>query len=55
MGLARNILGINRDRGWTQKIQEAFLAFRLEAKYSKDEILVEYLNRIHFGRLSVGI
>lgn len=55
MGLARNILGINRDRGWLEKIQEALLALRIEAKYSKDDILTGYFNRVHFGRLAVGI
>lgn len=55
MGLARNILGINRNRGWKEKLQEVVLALRIEAKYSKEDILAGYLNRVHFGRLSVGI
>jgi penicillin-binding protein 1C len=55
MGLARNLLGINRDRNLLEKIQEMLLAFRIEARYSKQEILLEYLNRVSFGRLSTGI
>lgn len=55
MGLARNLLGINRKRTVSGKIQEIVLAIRLEIRYSKSEILSAYLNRVHFGRLAIGI
>lgn len=38
-----------------RKIQEAHLAYELEAKYSKDKILELYLNDIYFGRSCYGI
>ena len=39
----------------TRKIQEAVLAMQLEHKYTKDEILTFYLNKIFFGESSFGI
>lgn len=55
MGLARNLLGINRKRTISGKIQEIILALRIEIRYSKSEILSAYLGRVHFGRLAIGI
>lgn len=55
MGLARNVLGINRERNFSEKFREILLAFRLESRYSKREILLEYLGRANFGRLAIGI
>ena len=37
------------------KIAEAWLALRLEATLSKGEILVQYLNRIAYGRQAYGV
>lgn len=39
----------------TRKIQEAILAIQLEHKYTKEEILTFYLNKIYFGEASYGI
>ncbi|MHB1654418.1 MAG: transglycosylase domain-containing protein [Desulfitobacteriaceae bacterium] len=39
----------------TRKIQEATLAIQLERRYTKDEILTFYLNKIFFGESSFGI
>jgi penicillin-binding protein 1A len=39
----------------SRKIQEAALAIQLEHKYTKDEILTFYLNKIFFGESSYGI
>ena len=39
----------------TRKIQEAYLALKLEKKYDKDKILETYLNVIYFGNGSYGI
>lgn len=55
MGLARNILGINRERSFGAKAQEVVLALGLELRFTKDEILKEYVNRIEFPRISVGV
>ena len=55
MGLARNLLGIERSRSYAAKLSEIWLAVRLELSYSKDQILREYLERIEFGRLSIGV
>jgi penicillin-binding protein 1A len=38
-----------------RKISEALLAYKLEQKYSKDEILAMYLNTIYFGHGSYGV
>lgn len=45
---ARNLF-LNYNKTWSRKFDEAFLAFRLEAHYSKDEILEGYLNTINYG------
>ena len=55
MGLARNLLGVTRDRSIGAKLEEIALAIRLELAYSKSEILRLYLERIEFGRLSIGV
>lgn len=39
----------------TRKIQEAIMAVALEHKYTKDEILTFYLNKIFLGESSYGI
>lgn len=39
----------------TRKIQEQYLAIQLEHIYTKDEILVAYLNNINFGNRSFGV
>ncbi|MFT3709656.1 MAG: penicillin-binding protein 1C [Archangium sp.] len=44
-----------RERTFAGKVQEALWAMRLEAHLSKDEILVQYLNRIPFGNNTFGI
>ena len=52
--LARNIFLTNK-RTFGRKIQEAVLALALELKYSKNQILELYLNRVYFGGGSYGI
>ncbi|MGA1874539.1 MAG: penicillin-binding protein 1A [bacterium] len=39
----------------SRKIKEALLAYRIERKYSKQEILELYLNQIYFGNGAYGI
>ena len=52
--LARNIF-LNNKRTFARKLQEAVLALALEWKFSKDQILELYLNRVYFGGGSYGI
>ena len=41
---------LSQDRTFKRKIQEFFIALRLERQYTKEEILEMYLNQIYFGR-----
>ncbi len=45
---AKNLF-LDFDKTWKRKITEAWLTIRLEAHYSKDEILEGYLNTINYG------
>lgn len=44
-----------QSRTFTRKIKEVVLAVKLARKYSKPQILDDYLNTIYFGRNSYGI
>ena len=46
---------LNQDRVFKRKIQEMVLSFQMESKYSKEEILAMYFNRIYFGEGAYGI
>jgi 1A family penicillin-binding protein len=52
--LARQAFLSNERTLW-RKAREAILALRLEASFSKDEILEMYLNRIYLGRGFYGV
>ncbi len=52
--LARNAF-LTSDKQLERKIKEVLLAFKLEANYSKDEILSMYLNKIYFGAGAYGV
>lgn len=45
----------SQKRTLVRKIREVLLAYRLEKKYSKDQILDKYLNTIYFGEGAYGI
>lgn len=47
--LARDLF-LTRERLVTRKIKEALLAIKIEKRYTKDEILERYFNRINLGR-----
>ncbi|WEX73941.1 PBP1A family penicillin-binding protein [Sinorhizobium numidicum] len=49
------ILYLERERTWKRKIQEAVIAFWLERKLGKDEILTRYLNNIYLGAGATGV
>jgi penicillin-binding protein 1A len=52
--LARNIF-LTNNRTFGRKVKEAILALALERKFSKDQILELYLNRVYFGGGAYGI
>lgn len=51
---AKNLF-LNFDKTWKRKINEALYTIRIEAHYSKDEILEGYLNTINYGHGNYGI
>lgn len=56
--LARNLLldaDERYERSLRRKLREAWLAWRLERIYSKDQVLELYLNQAYFGNFAVGI
>ncbi len=52
--LAKNLF-LTQERTISRKIQEAILALWLERRYSKDQILELYLNRVYFGSGAYGV
>jgi len=52
--LARNMF-LNSNRTFDRKAREAVLAMALEWKFSKDQILELYLNKVYFGGGAYGI
>ncbi|MES2737832.1 MAG: transglycosylase domain-containing protein [Verrucomicrobiota bacterium] len=52
--LARQTFGL-MEKSYKRKIMEAFVAQRIERKFTKSEILELYLNRIFFGKNFYGI
>src|SRR3954471_14191911 len=52
--LARNIF-LTNNRNFGRKIREGILALALERRFSKDQVLELYLNRVYFGGGAYGI
>jgi penicillin-binding protein 1A len=52
--LARNIF-LNNSRTLDRKIREALLAMAIERKFSKDQVLELYLNKVYFGGGAYGV
>lgn len=52
--LARNIF-LSHEVSWERKIKEMFIAWELEKKYSKEQIMEFYLNNIYFANGYYGI
>ena len=52
--LAKNLF-LEPRRDLERKVQEAIIAVWLEQKYTKDEILELYLNRVYFGSGAYGV
>jgi penicillin-binding protein 1A len=54
MQVARNFF-LSREKTYLRKLNEIFLALKIERKLSKDQILELYLNKIYLGHRSYGI
>ena len=54
MQLARNFY-LSKEKTYTRKIREIFLAFKIESELSKQQILELYLNKIYLGKRSYGV
>jgi penicillin-binding protein 1A len=52
--LARNVF-LNSNRTFDRKIREMVLALAIETKFSKDQILELYLNKVYFGGGAYGV
>lgn len=52
--LAKNLF-LTQERTISRKIQEAILAIWLEKRFSKDQILELYMNRVYFGSGAYGV
>ncbi|HJW74796.1 MAG TPA: transglycosylase domain-containing protein, partial [Thermoleophilia bacterium] len=46
---------VGNERTLARKIREAFLAWQLENRWSKDKILTEYLNSVYYGAGAYGV
>ncbi|MFD1394336.1 transglycosylase domain-containing protein [Kroppenstedtia eburnea] len=55
MQVARNLILNDRDKTFMRKVSEITLAYNLERKYTKKEILEGYLNYIYLGNGVSGI
>jgi membrane peptidoglycan carboxypeptidase len=46
---------LNREKKYSRKVREVLLAYKVEAHFTKDEILEAYFNEIPYGRNSYGV
>lgn len=52
--LAR-LLFLSQEKTFSRKLKEALLAVKIEQRYSKDDILVLYMNQCYFGHGAYGV
>ena len=52
--LARDYF-LTREELFTRKLREAFLAYQIEKKFSKEEIIALFLNKMFFGQRAYGV
>ncbi|MGB9695157.1 MAG: transglycosylase domain-containing protein [Caldisericaceae bacterium] len=52
--LARSMF-LTNERTIDRKVKEALIAFKIESKFTKDEILEMYLNQVYFGAGAYGV
>ena len=55
MQLIKNLYDPTAGRTISKKIEEAYLAFQYEKKFTKDEILTKYLNGVFYGQNAIGV
>lgn len=55
MQLVKNLYSPNAGRTLAKKIEEAYLAYQFEQKYTKDQILTRYLNSVFYGQNAIGV
>ncbi len=48
-------LFLTLDKTWRRKLEEAFLTYRMEHEFSKQEIFALYLNVVFFGQRAYGV
>ncbi len=53
MQVARNFF-LSKEKTFTRKFNEVLLAFKIEANFSKDQILELYINQIYLGQRAYG-
>ncbi|MEO1247750.1 MAG: PBP1A family penicillin-binding protein [Pseudomonadota bacterium] len=52
--LARDYF-LTRERLFTRKLREAFLAYKIEQEFSKEQIMALFLNKMFFGQRAYGV
>jgi len=52
--LARDYF-LTRERRFTRKLREAFLAFKIEQEFTKEQIMALFLNKMFFGQRAYGV
>ena len=52
--LARDYF-LSRERSFIRKIKEAFLAYKIEQEFSKQDIMEMFLNKMFFGQRAYGV
>ena len=52
--LARDYF-LSREQVFTRKLREAFLAYKIEQEFSKEEILALFVNKMFFGQRAYGV
>ena len=52
--LARDYF-LTREQLFTRKLREAFLAYKIEQEFTKEEILALFLNKMFFGQRAYGV
>lgn len=52
--LAKNLF-LTPEKTIRRKVQEAIMAFQIESRFSKNDILTAYLNRVYFGAGAYGV
>ena len=55
MQLIKNLYEPGARRTFTRKLQEAYLAYQYEDRFTKEQILTKYLNGVFYGNNAVGV